>query len=220
MRRSLDSDSCSEPDSEAAAAATGTREILIPHAATVLPLTAVRNVFIQSSLAGLRAKGYYDRYVQLIDPAVLSQLLSSLAPGWIPLKLVDAHYEACEGLMLSPQNLTEIGGQVGHRLQESVLVSSAKRVRDADFDMWDVMLSLHRMWARLYQGGSVQVVKLGPREKLIETRGLSLFRFHYYRQTSLCAIAAAYRSLGAEATSVKIVSYSAKTHEMVVRTSW
>jgi hypothetical protein len=220
MKRSLEDNSFAEPEPDSRGATTGPREILIPHAPTAMPLTAVRNVFIQSSLAGLRANGYYERYVQLIDPAVLSELLSSLAPGWIPVALATAHYEACDGLMLSSQQLTEIGSQVGERLQESVLVSSAKRVRDADFDMWDVMLSLHRMWARLYQGGSVQVVKLGAREKLIETRGFSLFRFHYYRQTSLCAIAAAYRSLGAELTSVKIVSYSAKTHEMVVRASW
>lgn len=220
MKKSLESNSFGESELESPTAAAGTREILIPHATTVLPLTAVRNVFIQSSLAGLKANGFYDRYVELIDPAVLSELLSSLGPGWVPVELVSAHYEACDGLMLSQPELTKIGSQVGDRLQESVLISSAKRVREADFDLWDVMLSLHRMWARLYQGGSVQVVKLGPREKLIETRGFSLFRFHYYRQTSLCAIAAAYKALGVEMASVKIVSFSAKTYEMVVRTSW
>jgi hypothetical protein len=218
MKKSLEANAAAGPESRTASTVTG--EILIPHTPTVVPLAAVRNVFIQSSLVGLKANGYYDRYVQLIDPAVLSELLSSLAPGWIPVELATAHYEACEGLVLSPQQLTEIGGQVGDRLAESALVSAAKRVREADFDMWDVMLSLHRMWGRLYQGCSVQVVKLGPREKVIETRGLSLFRFHYYRQTSLAAIAAAYRSLGAHETSVKIVSYSAKNHDMVVRTSW
>jgi hypothetical protein len=217
MRRSLDTDSVEGPELEPQ---TATREILIPHVATVLPLTAVRNVFLQSSLAGLKARGYFERYAQLIAPAVLSELQASLAPGWIPVELATAHYQACEGLMLSAEQLVEIGSQVGDRLQESVLVSSAKRVREPGFDMWDAMLALHRMWARLYQGGSVQVVKLGPREKLIETRGFSLFRFHYYRQTSLAAIAAAYRALGADVTSVKIASYSAKTHDMVVRTSW
>lgn len=220
MRKSLESSSFAGLETDALTAPTGAREVLIPHARTALPLSAVRNVFIQSSLAGLKANGYYDRYTKLMDPGVLAQLQSSLGPGWVRVELATAHYEACDGMMLSAQELNEIGGQVGNRLQESVLVTSAKRVRDADFDMWDVMLSLHRMWGRLYQGVSVQVVKLGPREKLIETRGLSLFRFHYYRQTSLAAISAAYRALGAQESTVKVDSYSAKTHEMVVRTSW
>jgi hypothetical protein len=220
MRKSLEITSLGGVESDSLTTTAGTREILIPHTPTVLPLTAVKNVFIQSSLVGLKANGYYDRYTKLIDPDVLSLLQSSLAPGWVPVEWATAHYEACEGLMLSAHELNTIGGQVGDRLQESVLVTSAKRVRDADFDMWDVMLSLHRMWGRLYQGVSVQVVKLGPREKLIETRGLSLFRFHYYRQTCLAAISAAYRALGARDNTVKVVSYNAKTHEMVVRTSW
>ncbi len=220
MRKALENTSFAGLDGDSMPPTAGTREILIPHTPTALPLSAVRNVFIQSSLAGLKANGYYERYAKLMDPGVLSQLQSSLGPGWVPVELATAHYEACDGLMLSAQELNEIGGQVGHRLQESVLVTSAKRARDADFDMWDVMLALHRMWGRLYQGVSVQVVKLGAREKLIETRGLSLFRFHYYRQTSLAAISAAYRALGAQENSVKVVSYSAKTHELVVRTTW
>jgi len=220
LRKALENTSLAGRDSDSTSATAGQREILIPHAPTALSLTAVRNVFIQSSLVGLKANGYYERYTKLMDPDVLAQLQSSLGPGWVPVELAMAHYEACDGLMLSAQELNEIGGQVGHRLQESVLVTSAKRVRNTDFDMWDVMLALHRMWGRLYQGVSVQVVKLGAREKLIETRGLSLFRFHYYRQTSLAAISAAYRALGAHENSVKMVSYSAKTHELVVRTSW
>jgi hypothetical protein len=220
MRKSLADRSEESFEFESHTRATQSREILIPHSPTVTPLTAVKNVFIQSSLAGLKANGYWDRYVRLIDPAVLAQLESSMGPGWIPLELVTPHYEACDGLALRTQELNQIGSQVGHRLQEAVLVSSAKRERAVDFDMWAVMLSLHRMWARLYQGGSVQVVKLGPREKLIETRGYSLFQFHYYRQTSLAAFGAAYSALGAQVTSVKIQSYNPKTHEMVVRTSW
>jgi hypothetical protein len=220
MYRSLEDTASTGLEVEPSAKAAGTGEILIPHTPGVIPLTAVKNVLIQSSLAGLKANGHYEHYTRLIDQAVLAQLESSLGPGWIPIGLATAHYEACDGLSLSAHALKQIGNQVGDRLQDSALVCSAKRARGADFDMWDVMLSLHRMWARLYQGGSVQVVKLGPREKQIEWRGFSLHRFHYYRQTALGAIRAAYSALGADATSVKIVSYSAKTHEMVVRTAW
>jgi hypothetical protein len=220
MGNMLDANSPGEPGLESTPETIGTREVVIPHDPKAGPVSAVRNVLIQSSLGNLKASGYYDRYVQLIAPEVLAQLLSSLGPGWIPLELASAHYEACEHLMLSAKELAKMGSQVGDRLQETALVSSAKKARDADFDLWEAMSALHRMWARLYQGGSVQVVKVGAREKLLEIRGFSLNRFHYYRQTALAAIGASYSALGPRMTSVRIQSYSPKTHELVVRSSW
>jgi hypothetical protein len=220
MRNSLDGTATGEQGHNSAAEPNGTREVVIPHDPKAGPVSAVRNVLLQSSLGNLKASGYYDRYVQLIAPELLAQLLSSLGPGWIPVELASAHYEACENLMLSARELAKVGSQVGDRLQETALVSSAKKARDADFDLWEALSSLHRMWGRLYQGGSVQVVKLGAREKLLELRGFSLTRFHYFRQATLTAIGASYSALGPRMTSVRIQSYSPKTHEMVVRSSW
>lgn len=220
MRNSFDAASSAEPLFESGIEPIGSREIVIPHDPRAQPLSAVRNVVLQSSLASLKAAGYYDRYVELIAPEVLSKLLSSLGPGWIPVELASAHYEACEGLMLNAQQLAGMGAKVGERLQETALISSAKKSRDEEFDLWSAMAGLHRMWPRLYQGGSVQVVRLGPRAKLLEIHGFTLNRFHYYRQAMLTVIATAYSALGPRMSSVRIVSFSAKTCELVVRSSW
>lgn len=198
----------------------GAPEVVIPHDPKAGPITAVRNALIQSSLANLKACGYYDRYERLIAPDVLTELLACLGPGWIPVALASAHYEACENMVLGAKELARLGSQVGERVQEAALVSSAKKSRDADFDLWDAASPLHRVWARLYQGGSVQVVKLGPREKLVELRGFTLARFNYYRQAMVTAIRASYTALGERTPTARLQSYNPKTHEMVVRSSW
>jgi hypothetical protein len=196
------------------------REILIAHDRAARPLTAVRNVLIQASLAELKANGYYERYTKLVTPSVLEQLLSSLAPGWIPVELVVAHYEACENLKLSREELTEMGKRVGDRVQDTVLVSLAKKVREGNFDLWSAMLPLNRMWPRVFQGGSVQTVKAGPKEMVLEEWGFVLNRYPYYRHGHIAALDATYTVLGARLTGTKVVSYSAVRDELVVRIGW
>jgi len=196
------------------------REIVIPHDPAAGPLTAVRNVMIQASLSELKAHGHYERYARLIDPSTLEQLLASVAPSWIPVDLALAHYAACERLSLTSDEFAAMGGGVGDRVQDTVLVSHAKKVRETNFDLWAAVDSLHRMWPRVFQGGSVQIVKVGPKEKLLEQRGFVLNRFYYYRQSHVAALCATYAALGTHVTSARVVSYSQSRDEMVVRVAW
>jgi hypothetical protein len=208
------------PESADRAVPFGTREIVIPHDRAAGPVTAVRNVLLQASLAELRAHGHYERYAKLIDPRVLEQLLSGLGPGWVPLDLAFAHYEACEKLCLTREEFAAMGDRVGDRVQDAVLVSLAKKVRENDFDLWLAVPALHRMWPRLFQGGSIQVVKLGPKEQLLEERGIVLNRFSYYRHGHVAALCASRGALGVRMTSAQVVSYAATTDEMVIRLAW
>lgn len=196
------------------------REIVIPHEREIQPCTAVRNVVIQSSIAQLQDAGYYQRYLTLIDPELLADLTSSFAPGWTPIDLALAHYEACDKLGLSQEEQSNLGQRIGTRLQETALVSAAKRSRGANFDLWTATGQLHRMWARLYQGGSAQVVKLGPKDKLVELRAFALSRYRYYRNAQLAGIGAAYEALGARVDSLKVVNYNLSRDELTFHFSW
>lgn len=198
----------------------GPREIIIPHDAEAGPVTAVRNVVIQASLVELKNNGYYDRYTTLIAPDILERLRLAIAPSWIEVDLALAHYAACDNLRLTPEEFEAMGKRVGHRVQETVLVSLAKKVREAGFDLCPAVGALHRMWPRLFQGGSVQVVKVGSKEKLLELRGFALNRYHYYRQAHLAALRATYAALGTRVAQTKVVSYDAAGDELVVGVAW
>jgi hypothetical protein len=196
------------------------REIMIPHVRDIQPCTAVRNVVIQSSIAQLQEAGYYERYLTIIDPQRLKELLSSFAPGWTPIDLALAHYEACDRLELTSDEQAALGQRIGARLQETALVSAAKRSRGSDFDLWTATGNLHRMWARLYQGGSAQVVKLGPKDKLVELRAFALSRCRYYRNAQLAGIGAAYEALGVKIASSKVVNYNLARDELTFHFTW
>jgi hypothetical protein len=220
MRLSHKPDVVRSPTSERALASDSPREIFIPHDPAAGPVTALKNLIIQSSLTQLKANGHYERYVSLIAPEVLEELLARMGPGWIPVELAMAHYQACEDLNLNGDETAAVGTSVGDRLQSATLVSRAKKVREDDFDVWGSYTQMYRMWARLYQGGSVQVVKLGPNAQLIEQRGFPMNRFRYFRQAQLAAFVAAYEALGVELSLIKVERYSPARDDVVFRVVW
>ena len=196
------------------------RELLTPHDPAAVPLTAVKNVLLQASFAELREHGLYERYVRNIDPSVLRELqTASLAPGWIPVELAHLHYEACDRMQLGPADFDSLGRGVGNRVQNAVLVSLAKKVHEANYNLWLAVGPLNRMWPRVFQGGSVQSWKIGPRDLLLEEKGYSLNRYEYYRRAHIAALTATYEALGCTAT-VRITSYNEPRDEMTVCVSW
>src|SRR5262245_10679392 len=129
-------------------------EIVIPHDPDAGPVTQVKNLLLQFSITKLQRYGYYDAYTKLISPQALTELHAHLGPGWLPVELAVRHFQACDRLNLTEEQIDELGKTVGERIQHTALVSSAKRERDEDFDVWSAVGQLHRMWTRLYQGGS------------------------------------------------------------------
>ena len=79
---------------------------------------------------------------------------------------------------------------------------------------------MHRVWKRHYQGGSVQLVRLGAAEELMDFRGFLLHRHRYYRYGSLAAIRAVHESFGMDIETARIVHYDAESHGLTVRLAW
>lgn len=193
--------------------------IVFAHTAESRPVTAVKNVLVQASLAQIQTAGFYERYSKLIESQVLEQLLSSVGPGWVPIELADSHYAACDRLNLNTAELKVLGSGVGDRLQKTTLVST-KKDRQTSVDVWAELGSLHRMWDRQYQGGSVQVTQAGDQEMLIELRGFVLTRHLYFRNAMVPAIGVTFLALGVRLDSSKISKYVAARDEVTYRLSW
>src|ERR1700748_3529222 len=94
-------------------------EVLVAHDPNAGDVTEVRNLVVQSSITELKQHGFYERYQKCIAPDALEDLLSRVAPGWIPVELVIAHYQACEDMNLSNEELNSMGSSVGDRLQSA-----------------------------------------------------------------------------------------------------
>jgi hypothetical protein len=175
---------------------------------------------LQSSLAQIKASAHYARYSALLDPAVVEHIVSNLPMSWSPMELASAHYQACEDLMLSAKQVMDLAHGSSDQLSKTTLSSTVKRPYDPTVDVWTVMGALHRQWARLFQGGSIQVMKLGPRDMLFEQRAFVLPRYRYYQQAQLSAVKVGFEAVGARIATLKIVSYSADRDELLVHAGW
>ncbi|MEY4508803.1 MAG: hypothetical protein RLZZ450_925 [Pseudomonadota bacterium] len=196
------------------------REVLIPHAVDFTPVTAVKNRLLLASLDQLKKGGLYERYAAAVAPGVPEQIRASLAMNWAPVELALAHYQACDNMLLGAEAAQDIGARVGAHVQGTSLVSAAKKAQESRVELWAALPAIHRMWARYYQGGSAQIVKLGPMAMQVELRGYVLHKFRYFRNGQLAVVSASLTAVGTQLTSAKIASYSAGRDELALRFTW
>ena len=194
-------------------------EVVIPHDAEAGPLSAVRNNVLQTSLALLRDQGLYERYAELVPPDTLHHLLANVTPCWVPMDLVHSHYRACDAMQLSPQELEQLGQRAGENTRK-VSIVVAQPEGESAFDVWANADRMHRVWKRLYQGGSVGIARLSPNEELVDFRGYTIHQHRYFRYGCVAAIRSAHEAVGVPVEVAKIVRYDQETHELTVHLSW
>lgn len=158
-----------------------TEEVLVRFPSPLHPVSHVRSTLIQASVGSLRDRGLVDRYTALLPEQHHELILRSLAAEWLPVEVGMAHYRACESLDLLEHEQTDIGGDVGRRIQRSALSTIARAGKAAGVTPWLALTAMDRMWARLIQGGGVQVVKVGPKDARVELANVQLAQFMYFR---------------------------------------
>jgi hypothetical protein len=146
-------------------------EIIVPFSQPrdKLPLASrVRSTLIASSVRSVREHGFYDAYLDKLDPAWRATILDAVAGVWLPIDAGIAHYRACDALGLSAGEQMEIGREVGDRIQKTFLASMVRAARGIGVTPWNAFQFGTRLYERQFEGGGVCVVKLGPKEARCE----------------------------------------------------
>jgi hypothetical protein len=197
-----------------------TVEKIIVHLPIIRTATHVRSTLIQSSLNSLKDAGHFDRYAQLLDPTHREAVLHTLAPTWLPLEVGVAHYAACDALQLDAFQLRDIGERVGDRIQGTFLKTLTRGVRAAGVTPWTLLNHFDRLWNRLFQGGSVELTRKGPKDVTIEIRSAVIPRFQYFRIGFSGVVRAGFKFVGVANPYVNIVQWNAKKDEFAMHAAW
>lgn len=147
----------------------------------------VRGTLIASSLQTLRELGYFDRYVTLLPARFKEAVLFGIASSWLPLEVAEAHYKACDDLELGEAEVLAMGEAVSKRIMGTFLGTLLRTGRNfgAAPTPWLVLCQYHRVCERILDGGKFMVIELGPKDAIVQTQGLPLFRFRYFRTATL-----------------------------------
>jgi hypothetical protein len=195
-------------------------EIVVEAPSVIAPVTTIRSTLIQSSLAALRSRGHFERYVTLVSPAHRAAILETLAPEWLPVEVGHAHYRACDALELSPTELREMGEEVGERIQGTFIATLIRSARTVGLTPWLTLSQFQRLRERLSPGGGVVVVKTGPKDATIEARQIPLFGHAYFRAAFGGVIGSAIKLGAGKGVSVRLTTVSGFEQRTVYKCSW
>ena len=156
--------------------------VALPPRASIRPVHSVRSTLIISSLAVLRDRGHFERYLAVVDGAHRDELLGAIAGTWLPLAPATAHYAACEALRLPVLEQQEIFRASGKRSQGSMLGTAVLLAKGAGVTPWTLLGQLDRLFRRGFEGAAVSVHRVGPKEARAEAFALPLLRIPYFRR--------------------------------------
>ncbi len=195
-------------------------ECLIELPPGLVTVSQVRSTLLQSSLNSLKNLGHFENYLELLNPLHKDVILGSLAPEWLSLAAAEAHYEACDALKLSAEQMQQIGEDVGSRIQGTFLGTLVRRARTVGLTPWLPLAHFQRLWVRLMVGGGVALYKTGPKDVRVEIHLLPLARYAYFR-VAFCGVISAGIKLGAgRAVSVRLGNAGNFEHRLVLRSAW
>jgi hypothetical protein len=139
--------------------------------ARVSMVTQFRSTWLSSSLRSLKERGLVDAYLVHLPRDYHQAVLAPVAGVWLPVSVALAHYSACDALALSTAEILAIGREATNRVHGTVLSTFVRLARNAGITPWTALPRLQELWTRIWLGGGVSVVKVGPKEARIEIAG-------------------------------------------------
>ncbi len=156
-------------------------ETILPMPSPIVTARHARSTVLLGSLAGVRAGGRIDEYSNRLTPTQREVLLNMVAGAWVPMEIAYAHYEACEALGYSPDQQVANGRATFDRTSGTLLGTVIRMAKEAGVSPWNVLPHFQRFWERGYDGGGIQVVKVGPKEARVDVVQVRLCDLRYYR---------------------------------------
>jgi hypothetical protein len=133
------------------------------------------------SIAVLRESPHWDAYVSALEARYRETLLTSVAATWIPFDVALAHYRACDTLSLTADEQVANGRKTFDHAGGIIFGTVMKMAKEAGVTPWTLLAQFHRFWGRSYDGGGVQVLKVGPKEAHVDVIHAPLFESRYFR---------------------------------------
>lgn len=141
----------------------------------------VRGSLLVSSLQTLRERGLYERYLPHLNGGQRDQILYCVAASWLPVEIAMAHYAACDAMGLSVQELDALGGDVSKRIMGTFLATLVRSARHVTTPTSIPLRQYPKLWERLLLGGACKVHMTGPKDGRVESYGVPMFKYQYFR---------------------------------------
>ncbi|MBL8715323.1 MAG: hypothetical protein JNL79_04975 [Myxococcales bacterium] len=144
------------------------KEVVVPFPDRVGPTTHVRSTLLCASLQSIRSRGLQDVYLAALPEVDRLEMLAMTPGAWLPVERALIHYAACDRLPLDRNARLEIGADVARRIQKSLLNVIVRLTKEAGVGPWSVLTRAEKLRLPTWQGGGIQVEKLGVKDARLE----------------------------------------------------
>lgn len=144
-------------------------------------ITHIRSALISSSIQTLKTLGFMERYLQVLPARYHGEVLAPRAPGWTPVEEAAIHYNACEGMRLSPAELETLSESVVISIGNTLMATFNRSSRKLDGGSpWLSLAQAEKLFSRMNLGGAIRISRRTANEALVEVRGGVLYAIPYY----------------------------------------
>lgn len=143
--------------------------------------TRVRSTLLVSSIGALRRRDLLTRWSCELSAEDRASLEDAVAGTWLPISLGLSHYRACDALGLDRSEQAEIGAEVVRELQRTFLGTLLRLSAGLGVTPWVGLEKFSQIYVRMFVGGGVRIVRLGPKEARADVVGLPLAAIAYFR---------------------------------------
>lgn len=156
-------------------------EVIAAFPNPIEPTTHVRSTLLCASIQSLRQRRHVDAYLANLAEHERAEMLA-MPPGlWLPVERACVHYAACDRIRLEPAERQEIGADVARRIQQSLLSVIVRLTKEAGVSPWSVLTRTEKLRQPTWQGGGIQVTKLGLKDAHLEWVRQPCVRFDHFR---------------------------------------
>ena len=156
-------------------------QIILAYPPRVTPIRNVRSTLLLAVRSSLQESGHFDAYCEALAPGHRAVILQTVAGVWIPLEAAMEHYRALDSLQLSTEVQMRLGGATFERMRATLLGTMLRYANEAGVTPWTLLPHLQRFWNRAFDGGGLQVVKVGPKEGLAHCIQVEMTESRYFR---------------------------------------
>ncbi len=148
----------------------------------IVPVRHLRSTLILASIATLRQGDLFHDYERALPDEHKATLIGAVAATWIPLDAAQAHYAACDSLMLTPEQQV-LKGRATFDGARGTLLGTAVRMatRGSGFTPWQAFALYQHFWDRGFDGGGVSVARVGPKDANVSVVQCPLLDSPYFR---------------------------------------
>jgi hypothetical protein len=184
-------------------------------------VTHIRGTLLVNSVTNLKLVGLYDTYAALLAPTDRERITTAIAASWQPVEVASAHYAACDQLDRDDLN-KRAGEMMATQLANTFLASAIRTSRAAGVQcMWSLLQQYGRLYNRLFRGGGVTLLQLGPKDVVVESHGFPMARSRYFATALLAYSQALATTFAGKAAYVRAVRpRTPHPHSTAMAFSW